>query len=130
MLKLLRYFPPWLPAIVMLVAIFVFSSIPSNTMPHFNWADLFVKKSGHMLGYGLLALAFLYGFKLDPSKSKFAWLFALLYAMTDEFHQHFVPGRHASWVDIIIDSTGAALALIWVKKSLQVLDFRRQVKDS
>ena len=104
--------PSWLPAILMMLAIFIFSSIPSDSMPCFDWADLIIKKGAHMLGYGLLALAYLYTFKLDLSKLKIIWLFALLYAMTDEFHQSFVIGRNASWLDVGIDSIGAAIMLI------------------
>ena len=42
-----------------------------------------------------------------------AWAFALavLYAITDEFHQGLVAGRHLSAVDIAIDATGALIAL-------------------
>ena len=48
--------PRWLPAILMMSAIFAFSSIPSNEMPSFDWADMLLKKGGHMTGYGLLEL--------------------------------------------------------------------------
>jgi VanZ family protein len=34
-----------------------------------------------------------------------------LYAIFDEIHQSFVPGRNAWWVDVAIDSIAAALAL-------------------
>ena len=100
-----------------MLIIFAFSSIPSDSMPNFNWADLSIKKRGHALGYGLLALTYLYAFRLDPNKLKYAWLLAFLYAISDEFHQSFVPGRYASWVDVLIDSAGAAIAL-------KVLDLR------
>ncbi len=46
----------WLPAILVMVIIFGFSSIPSREMPSFGFWDLLVKKGAHMLGYGLLAL--------------------------------------------------------------------------
>ncbi len=106
----------WLPATIMMLVIFAFSSIPSDSMPSFDWADLLVKKGGHALGYGLLALAYLYAFQLDFSKWKLAWLLAFLYAVSDEFHQSFVMGRYASWVDVMIDSAGAAFALLWLRK--------------
>jgi len=45
-----------------------------------------------------------------------AWLLAVLYAMSDEFHQSFVPGRVGTPVDVMIDAAGAAggLALLWL----------------
>jgi len=95
----------------MMLAIFAFSSIPSNSMPTFDWADLLIKKSAHALGYGLLALAYLYAFRCDSSKWKTAWFLAFLYAISDELHQSFVIGRHASIIDVAIDSAGAAIAL-------------------
>lgn len=41
-----------------------------------------------------------------------AWGLALLYGITDEIHQSFVPGRHPSAVDIVVDGIGAALAVL------------------
>ena len=100
----------------MMLAILAFSSIPSDSMPSFDWADLLVKKGGHALGYGLLALAYLYAYQLDFSKWRFAWALAFLYAISDEYHQSFVAGRYASWIDVLIDSAGAAVALFWARK--------------
>ena len=95
----------------MMLVIFAFSSIPSKMMPKFPWDDLIVKKGGHMLGYGLLALSYSYGLRWDKKRLCLAWLLAILFAITDEFHQSFVPGRNPSIVDVGIDSTGAGLAL-------------------
>jgi len=41
-----------------------------------------------------------------------AWTCAALFAASDEFHQAFVPNREPSPRDVLIDSTGAALALL------------------
>jgi VanZ family protein len=102
----------WLPAILMMVTIFCFSSIPKNEMPDFGLADLVVKKGGHVLGYGLLALSYWLGLHFERRRGWLALLFAVIYALSDEFHQSFVPGRHPSWVDaLVIDAGGAALAL-------------------
>jgi len=96
----------------MMIVIFAFSSIPSNEMPDFSWADLVVKKGGHVLGYGLLALSYFYGLREDNKRWWLPWLLAILFAITDEFHQSFVPGRHPSPVDVGIDSIGSGLALL------------------
>jgi VanZ family protein len=38
---------------------------------------------------------------------------ALAFSATDEIHQSFVPGRHASVYDVIVfDNIGAAIALL------------------
>jgi VanZ family protein len=108
----------WLPAIALMVVIFGFSSIPSQEMPSFGILDLVVKKGAHMLGYGLLALAYWYGLRFDKRRWWLALLFAVLYAISDEFHQSFVPGRHPSLVDaLIIDGSGAALMLLAVSRA-------------
>ncbi|HEX7567921.1 MAG TPA: VanZ family protein [Anaerolineaceae bacterium] len=102
----------WFPAIALMVVIFGFSSIPSQEMPSFGPWDLVVKKGSHMLGYGLLALAYWYDLRFDKRRWWLALLLAVLYAITDEFHQSFVPGRHPSWVDaLVFDGGGAAIAL-------------------
>jgi VanZ family protein len=101
----------WSFALVMMAVIFAFSSIPSSEMPYFSWADLLVKKSGHIIVFSLLALAYWYALGWNLRRLRLAWLLAFLYAILDEMHQSFVPGRNAWWVDVAIDSTAAALAL-------------------
>lgn len=41
-----------------------------------------------------------------------AGLFAAMYAVTDEMHQAFVPGRSASLWDVLADAVGAAAAMV------------------
>ena len=101
----------WIPAIIMMAVIFIASSTPSTRIPNFGLADFVIKKSGHAIGYGLLGLAFWYGMKFDRVRVWHAWVLAVFYATSDEFHQSFVPGRHAWWVDVAIDSFSAALVL-------------------
>ena len=101
----------------MMVVIFTFSSIPSAELPDFDWADRIVKKGGHALGYGLLALSYLRALKGDHKGFNTrwlitAWVMATLYSATDEFHQSFVPGRHPAATDVLIDAVGAATALM------------------
>lgn len=51
-----------------------------------------------------------------------AWLIGTAYAVTDEFHQSFVPGRSCEFRDVVIDSCGvltgvlAALLVEWIRK--------------
>jgi VanZ family protein len=52
------------------------------------------------------------GLRFDRRRVWLALLLAVFYAITDEYHQSYVPGRHPSWVDaLVIDGGGAALAL-------------------
>lgn len=105
----------WIPAFVVMAVIYWFSSVPSDEMLQFGLIDLLVKKGGHFVGYGLLAWTYFHGLKdTNLSAGWLSWLFAVLYAFSDEFHQSFVPGRQPSFIDIVIDAAGAALVLAFV----------------
>jgi VanZ family protein len=41
-----------------------------------------------------------------------AWGLCILYAITDEYHQSFVPGRSPRGMDVGIDALGAVLGLL------------------
>lgn len=104
--------PRWLPALAMMLTIFIFSAQPGDNLPDLLSWDLVIKKSGHMLGYGMLALSYWHLLGYAPRKAPIAWLMAVGYALTDEFHQSFVPGRHAALFDVLVfDNLGALLVL-------------------
>lgn len=110
MKKIFAIVPRWLPALILMIVIFAFSSRTSNELPNFGGWDYFVKKSAHGIGYGLLALSYLHA--LPNRNYKLAWFLAVLYSLTDEFHQSFVPGRRASLIDVFVfDNLGAIVAL-------------------
>ena len=102
----------WIPALLVMSVIFWFSSQSASDLPNFDWADKVIKKGGHVCGYALLAWSYwhaLYKFKL-------AWLLAILFAITDEYHQSFVTGRFPSATDVLVfDNLGALLSL-WITK--------------
>lgn len=103
----------WIPAFLLMAIIFILSSIPSQEMPSFGSWDTLMKKGGHALGYGILALAYTLGLRWDPRRYWIAYLFTILFALSDELHQSFVPGRHASLVDALgFDAGGALLVLV------------------
>ena len=96
-------------------------------MPNFGLVDFLIKKGGHAYGYGLLALAFLYGLrgekrKITPRQLLLAWALSSLYSATDEFHQFFVPGRHPAITDVMIDSIGAATAMFFAGRYFKQKD--------
>jgi VanZ family protein len=105
----------WFPAVAMMAAIFVFSSLPADRLPFFGHYDLLVKKGGHALGYALLAVAYYFALpsRLSPIyRGALSFLMAVLFALSDEFHQSFVRGRTSALRDVGIDSIGAILALL------------------
>ena len=105
----------WLPAVVMMAIIFLLSSLPSDRIPYYGAVDTIIKKGGHAIGYGLLGLSYFYA--LPKRLSKFyrgitALMMAILFALSDEYHQSFVQGRSSSFGDVFIDSMGAMIALV------------------
>ena len=105
-------FSKWIPSLLVMLIIFIFSSQPSYNLPDFDWADSIVKKGSHMLGYGFLALSYWYALGWKGGRRWLAWMIAVLYAITDEFHQSFAPGRHPSiWDVLIFDNFGAIISL-------------------
>ena len=97
----------WLPVVAWAGVIFALSSIPSLSSGLGTW-DYVLRKCAHMTEYAVLA-ALLYR-ALDRELPAFVG--AVAYAATDELHQHFVPGRHASAVDVAIDAVGATIGLL------------------
>lgn len=69
-----------------------------------------VRKLAHATEYAILALLW---FGVLASKPQ-AVVIAFLYACTDEFHQLFVPGRAGLFADVLIDTSGAAAAMLVV----------------
>lgn len=86
-----------------------------------------LRKSAHLTEYAVLAVILYYSLKPagDPPWSRKAAAWALLasgsYSLTDEFHQLFVPGRHASLYDCLVDTTGALLGLFLLSNAIIVL---------
>jgi VanZ family protein len=110
--KFLSIVPRWFPALFFMVVIFIFSSRSGDQLPNFLDWDYVFKKIGHAIGYGLLALSYFHYLKYDNRKYWLAWLMALVFSTTDEFHQSFVPGRHPSIVDVLVfDNFGAVIGL-------------------
>lgn len=72
--------------------------------------DHMVRKSAHFLEYTVLGFVLfftLYGEKLKRVRAGiFGWFTGTLYAVTDEIHQMFVPGRACMFTDVCIDSGG------------------------
>jgi len=102
-----RTFTHWLPVVLWAGVIFALSAIPSLGTGLGTW-DLILRKGAHMTEYAVLA--FLLARALGREAPALA--LGILYAASDEFHQSFVRGRHASPIDVAIDSVGLLLGLL------------------
>lgn len=76
----------------------------------------FVRKAAHFTSFLLLGVLtactlFSYDRRLRLRVPLFSWLFCILYALLDEFHQLFVEGRGAEFSDVCLDSAGAFIGV-------------------
>jgi VanZ family protein len=104
----------WIPALLVMSVIFWFSSQPSSDLPNFDWADSVIKKGGHMCGYALLAWSYWRALHFRSNRPWLAWFLAILFAITDEYHQSFVTGRYPSIFDVFIYDNLGALVSLWI----------------
>ena len=115
-------FSRWLMIAGWMALIFFLSSQPQLPSPPDPLADLIFKKGAHFTVYAVLAVLFRRA--LPPSRWiwTLSWMFTVLYAASDEWHQSFVPGRHPHLTDVLIDACGAATGLLifwWLQRRAQ-----------
>jgi VanZ family protein len=111
----------WAAVIAWAALIFALSATPNLRFVQADTLDFVVRKAGHMAVFGILAVLLWRAISLSQRRGALALSFALtvVYASTDEFHQLFTKGRHASPVDVGIDSVGALIALVTLALWLQ-----------
>ncbi|RLC91090.1 MAG: hypothetical protein DRI79_03800 [Chloroflexi bacterium] len=117
----------WLPPLVWMALIFMVSA--RSDLPHIGerWLDILLKKIGHAVAYGVLA--WLYRRALHRHFSTGSTLrtisigLSVAYALSDEYHQTFVPGRNGTLVDVAVDGAGAcgAMLLDWWQERRRAL---------
>jgi len=109
-----RYVASWLPVILWMAVIFTMSSWSSPPSLPESLLDLLMKKAAHITEYAILAglLWWALGGGTERRVKLAALAVAVFYAVSDEFHQSFTPGRSPSPVDVLIDTVGAASALV------------------
>lgn len=75
-----------------------------------------VRKNAHFFFYFVLGILVLNAlnrstFKLESESFALAMLICVIYVISDEIHQLFVPGRGAQAKDVVIDSIGATFGI-------------------
>lgn len=148
MLKVKSFLKYWLPILVWLAVIFsasadsrsyqhsstLFEPLIHWLFPHMPQAQVEIihhcfRKCAHLTEYAILALLFWRALHKPVKKSSRPWRweeaglslsFVFLYAATDEFHQIFVPTRTPLVSDVLIDTSGGAIALLflWLAKAV------------
>jgi VanZ family protein len=95
--------------------IFYFSSIPDTGGAKSELPELMFRKAAHLVEYGVLGLLLARALAGLGWAARRVWgmglLVCVVFAVSDEAHQIFVPGRYGKARDVALDSLGAALAL-------------------
>lgn len=112
----------WIPTILWMAFIFYLSSRTPKQL-HFIFPFIKDFNPGHLIAYFVLGFLSYYSVsKTLPEGMYFAWviLITLLYGISDEFHQAFVPGRVPDINDLVNDLIGTLVAVLlirlWQKK--------------
>jgi VanZ family protein len=127
--RLFMQYRRWALVAVWMGVIFYFSSRSTLPKPKGVSANL-ESIAGHLMVYAVLAL--LVNFALSDTgissirRLTYSFLFALIYGVTDEFHQSLVPGRDPALFDLAMDALGAVTALA----AWQLVERRRRVGRS
>jgi len=108
--KLKKFLIYWFPLVIYCLAIYIQSGRPGpELIPDVRFLDKFL----HFGAYGLLGILFFRAYETLPLK-KFENLLifisivsAVLYGISDEIHQYFVPSRHADLMDVIANTIGS-----------------------
>ena len=110
----------WLPPVALMGLIFFLSAQPDLSSGLGAW-DVLLRKLAHAAVYAVLTLLWWRALRETqpthpgpaPRPLAAAWLIAIAYSATDEWHQTFVTGRHGTPADVLIDAGGAAAAALW-----------------
>ena len=103
-----RFAPP-----LALMGLIFFLSAQEELATDLGVIDLVLRKLAHMTEFGLLWLLWHRAFGW-----RWAWAAAAIavgYAVSDEWHQASVNGRHGTPVDVLIDTAGVAVAMVLLR---------------
>jgi len=104
----------WFLAGIYMGVIFIASSIPGEALPKISISDKII----HLVEYGILS--WILGKALRTSQKEIflkqatllAIIMTILYGISDELHQAFVPWRNPDIYDVVVDGIGAILAQV------------------
>ena len=92
---------------------------PEELSFYMEQSEFFVRKLAHFSEYALLGISLILPvivYYSDRFRRKIlsliAWGFCAAYAVSDEFHQSFSPGRSPQLRDVVIDSCGALTGIL------------------
>ena len=102
---------------------------PDATPEQLDFVHFIVRKTAHLTEYAILAILVFRALRMSSAAQTnprslrligIALIFSAAYASLDEFHQSFVSQRTACAQDVLIDTTGAFVALVIVSLSRRI----------
>lgn len=112
----LKFVLVWGPVIAWAGLIYYFSSIPNlRAVSDPKWDEL-VRSFSHFLMFLVLCLLFFRSVNHQKPTKQYLlpWVLTCLYSVFDEIHQSFVPTRTFQIQDLLIDFSGAGLAVFLI----------------
>lgn len=119
--KFAKYFTRIAPVVLWASVIFMVSSLPDFGGPD-SIFRLVLSYVVHFSEFAILSVVIYYALTgrltsrekspIDDDRIMIPWILASVYAVTDEIHQAFVPGRHSTVVDFFVDMLGVLFGLI------------------
>ncbi len=104
----------WVPVLAWMGVIYFWSSRPD--LPHLDeyWLEMLLRKVAHAVEYMVLGVLLARAVGASGRRSLvIAAVLGALYAVSDEWHQTFVPGRKGNLWDVMLDSV-SALVGVWL----------------
>lgn len=121
----------WVPVVLWGGVIFAFSEIPTIPMSTVTWQEFLIKKSAHIVEFGIFAIL-LYRALLGTGAKKgdafkYSLTASIIYGILDEYHQSFTPGRTSTIRDVMFDALGAYIGLLFVDRYLPRLKEKSRI---
>lgn len=127
--KLAHFIFYWLPTVLFMIVIFYLSSKQRVSISQQDYINFIFFKTLHVIEYSLLYLLIFrslnsLNIKAFTLKKKlvYAIIVSLLYAISDEIHQTFVPTREGTLRDVFIDILGIAIMYTLIKKYFPLIN--------
>lgn len=113
----------FLPALIWMGVIFYLSSIPNLELRgELSVYDFVLRKLAHVAEYAILYLLWRRALETHRNASLQAGAITILYAISDEMHQFYVPTRDGKIADVAIDAVGVILGSVsyaWFRQRTQ-----------
>ena len=115
------------------VGIIAVSSIPGNYLPSqevFSWDKVF-----HFVEYFIFTVLIASAYIYSPERRRrMQWIaytlkVGIIFPLSDECYQSFIPGRTSSWLDVIADLSGVTIALFSLAYFYDSYQSRNRIND-